>query len=41
MSKKRLKEIEPKNKKQREFLNSIVDYPVVFATGSAGTEKIF
>lgn len=41
MSKKRLKEIEPKNKKQREFLNSIVDYPVVFATGSAGTGKTF
>jgi phosphate starvation-inducible protein PhoH and related proteins len=41
MNKKRIKQIEPKNKKQREFLNAISELPVVFAVGSAGSGKTF
>jgi phosphate starvation-inducible PhoH-like protein len=33
--------IEPKNAKQREFLNSVSDYPVTFAIGSAGGGKTY
>ena len=33
--------IEPKNKKQREFINSVSDFPVTFAIGSAGAGKTF
>jgi phosphate starvation-inducible PhoH-like protein len=40
-NKKKLREISPKNKNQKEFLNSITEYPVVFAVGSAGTGKTF
>jgi phosphate starvation-inducible PhoH-like protein len=41
MNKRRLKVIEPKNKKQKEFLNAVAEYPVVFAVGSAGSGKTF
>jgi phosphate starvation-inducible protein PhoH and related proteins len=41
MNKRRLKAIEPKNKKQKEFLNAVAEYPVVFAIGSAGSGKTF
>jgi phosphate starvation-inducible protein PhoH and related proteins len=41
MNKKRIKQVEPKNKKQREFLNAIAELPVVFAVGSAGSGKTF
>lgn len=33
--------IEPKNKKQKEFINAVVEKSVVFATGSAGSGKTF
>lgn len=41
MNKKRIKPIEPKNKKQKEFLNAVTELPVVFAVGSAGSGKTF
>lgn len=41
MNKRRLKIIEPKNKKQKEFLNAVAECPVVFAVGSAGSGKTF
>jgi phosphate starvation-inducible PhoH-like protein len=41
MNKRRLRVIEPKNKKQKEFLNAVADKPVVFAIGSAGSGKTF
>lgn len=41
MNKKRVKPIEPKNKKQKEFLNAVAELPVVFAVGSAGSGKTF
>jgi phosphate starvation-inducible PhoH-like protein len=41
MNKKRIKPIEPKNKKQKEFLNAVAELPVVFAVGSAGSGKTF
>lgn len=41
MNKKRIKSIEPKNKKQKEFLNAVAELPVVFAVGSAGSGKTF
>ncbi len=43
MTKKRYNSlsIEPKNAKQREFLNSVSDYPVTFAIGSAGGGKTY
>jgi phosphate starvation-inducible PhoH-like protein len=33
--------IEPKNKKQKEFLSAIIEKPIVFATGAAGSGKTF
>ena len=33
--------ITPKNKKQKEFLNAIVEKSVVFSIGSAGSGKTF
>lgn len=33
--------VEPKNNKQKEFLESVADYPVTFAVGSAGSGKTF
>jgi len=41
MNKKRIRSVEPKNKKQKEFLNAIAELPVVFAVGSAGSGKTF
>jgi phosphate starvation-inducible PhoH-like protein len=41
MNKRRFKPIEPKNKKQKEFLNAVAERPVVFAIGSAGSGKTF
>lgn len=41
MNKRRIKAVEPKNKKQKEFLNTIAELPVVFAVGSAGSGKTF
>lgn len=41
MNKKRVKPIEPKNKKQKEFLNAVAELPVIFAVGSAGSGKTF
>jgi len=41
LNKKRVKPIEPKNKKQKEFLNAVAELPVVFAVGSAGSGKTF
>lgn len=41
MNKKRIKPIEPKNKKQKEFLNAVAELPVIFAVGSAGSGKTF
>ncbi len=41
MNKKRIRQVEPKNKKQKEFLNAIAELPVVFAVGSAGSGKTF
>lgn len=33
--------VEPKNKKQKDFLNAIVEKDIVFATGTAGSGKTF
>lgn len=41
MNKRRIKAVEPKNKKQKEFLSAIAEVPVVFAVGSAGSGKTF
>ncbi len=43
MNKKKnsIKSVEPKNKKQKQFLNAIVDKSIVFSTGSAGSGKTF
>jgi phosphate starvation-inducible PhoH-like protein len=41
MNKKRIRQIEPKNKKQKEFINAVTELPVVFAVGSAGSGKTF
>lgn len=38
---KRIKHVEPKNKKQKAFLNALADHPVVLATGAAGAGKTF
>lgn len=40
-NKKKLKNITAKNKSQKEFLNAIIEYPVVFAVGTAGSGKTF
>jgi phosphate starvation-inducible PhoH-like protein len=39
-NKKQIK-IEPKNKLQRQFVNSVSDKPITFATGCAGSGKTF
>jgi phosphate starvation-inducible PhoH-like protein len=41
LNKRRIINVEPKNKKQKEFLSAIADLPVVFAVGSAGSGKTF
>lgn len=41
MNKRRIKSVEPKNKKQKEFINAVTELPVVFAVGSAGSGKTF
>lgn len=40
-NKKNIKDVTPKNKHQKKFLNAIVEFPVVFAVGSAGTGKTY
>lgn len=40
-NKKRIKEVTPKNKNQKRFLNAITDFPVVFAVGTAGSGKTY
>jgi phosphate starvation-inducible PhoH-like protein len=37
----KIKTITPKNKTQKQFLNAIVEYPVVLSVGTAGTGKTF
>lgn len=39
--KKIINKVEPKNKKQREFINAVTEKSIVFATGSAGSGKTF
>lgn len=41
MTKIIIKNVEPKNKKQREFINALSDFPVVMAVGSAGSGKTY
>lgn len=35
------KNILPRNKKQEEFIKALVEYPIIFGVGSAGTGKTF
>jgi phosphate starvation-inducible PhoH-like protein len=41
MNKRRIKQVEPKNKKQKEFIHAVTELPLVFAVGSAGSGKTF
>lgn len=40
-NRKKIKNITPKNKNQKQFLNAITENPVVFAVGTAGSGKTF
>jgi phosphate starvation-inducible PhoH-like protein len=41
MNKKKSIVVEPKNKKQREFISAVAEKNVIFATGAAGSGKTF
>ncbi len=41
MNKRRIRPIEPKNKKQKEFISAVAEKPVVIAVGAAGSGKTF
>lgn len=41
MTKIVLKNVEPKNKKQKEFISALSDFPVVISIGSAGSGKTY